>query len=211
MSGIEAVVSDFGGVLTTPLLDAFAASNREAGVPLDALGRALAALAARDGTHPLHELEKGALSEADFLAALQRELAADLGREVDLRDFGAIYFAQLAPNEAMLAHLASVRERGVRLALCTNNVREWEPRWRAMLPVDELFEVVVDSAFVGTRKPELEIYAVTLDRLGCPAAACLFVDDVQVNCEGARAAGMRTVHFRDSAQAIAEIDAALAS
>jgi putative hydrolase of the HAD superfamily len=78
-----------------------------------------------------------------------------------------------------------------------------------MLPVDEIFETVVDSAFVGCRKPESQIYGITLDRIAMPAEACLFVDDVEVNCEGARRAGMTAVHFQDNAQAISEIQAAL--
>ena len=77
------------------------------------------------------------------------------------------------------------------MAMLTNNVREWEPLWRSMLPVDEIFELVVDSGFVGCRKPEPRIYELTLERLGVPAEACLFVDDVEVNCEGARKAGMQ--------------------
>ena len=48
-------------------------------------------------------------------------------------------------------------------------MREWEPLWRSKLPIDEVFDVVVDSAFVGTRKPEPEIYAITLERLGAAA------------------------------------------
>ena len=71
------------------------------------------------------------------------------------------------------------------MAMLTNNVREWEPLWRPMLPVDEIFETVVDSGFVGCRKPEPRIYALTLERVGAEAEACLFVDDVEVNCEGA--------------------------
>ena len=91
------------------------------------------------------------------------------------------------------------------MAMLTNNVREWEPLWRSMLPVDEIFEIVVDSGFVGSRKPEARIYQLTLERIEAPAEACLFVDDVALNCEGARRAGMRAVHFRDNEQAIAEI------
>ena len=75
------------------------------------------------------------------------------------------------------------------MGMLTNNVREWEPLWRAMLPVDEIFETVVDSGFVGCRKPEPEIYELTLERLGgVPADQCLFVDDVDVNCAAAREA-----------------------
>ena len=60
------------------------------------------------------------------------------------------------------------------MALLTNNVREWEPLWRSMLPVDEIFELVVDSGFVGYRKPDREIYDLTLERLGGtnPVNAC---------------------------------------
>ena len=78
-----------------------------------------------------------------------------------------------------------------------------------MAPVDEIFELVVDSAFVGMRKPDREIYDLTLARLGVPAGECLFVDDMEVNCVAAREAGMRAVVYRDPEQAIAEIRAEL--
>ena len=95
------------------------------------------------------------------------------------------------------------------MALLTNNVREWEPRWRAMLPVDEIFSVVVDSGFVGMRKPERGIYELTVERLGVPAAECLFLDDIELNCDAARSLGMTAVVFRDTTQAIADCEAAL--
>jgi putative hydrolase of the HAD superfamily len=97
------------------------------------------------------------------------------------------------------------------MALLTNNVREWEPHWRTMLPVDEIFELVVDSAFVGVRKPDRAIYELTLERLGDGIAPgdCLFVDDVLVNVEAARGLGMTAVHFQTNGQAIPEIRAAL--
>jgi putative hydrolase of the HAD superfamily len=75
-----------------------------------------------------------------------------------------------------------------------------------MLPIDEIFDVVVDSAFVGTRKPEPRIYEITLERLGVPAQAALLIDDVEPNCAAARELGMRAVWFRDTDQAIAEIE-----
>jgi putative hydrolase of the HAD superfamily len=105
--------------------------------------------------------------------------------------------------------MRELKGRGLRMAMLTNNVREWEAMWRAMLPVDEIFEIVVDSAFVGCRKPEPRIYEITLERLGLPAEACLFIDDILVNVEGARAIGLYAVHFQDNEQAIAEIRAAV--
>jgi putative hydrolase of the HAD superfamily len=209
VSSIEAVISDFGGVLTTPLLHAFAALQDEDGLEPESLGAALRHVAERDGAHPLFELECGRMTERDFLGRLADQLREDLGRDVRLHGFAERYFGQLRPNDKMLAFLAGLGDRGYRLALLTNNVREWEPRWRAMLPVDELFEVVVDSAFVGMRKPEPAIYALTCERLGVEPARCLFVDDVKRNCDAAADAGMRAVWFRDTAQAIAEMRAAL--
>ena len=101
------------------------------------------------------------------------------------------------------------KRSGHRMAMLTNNVQEWEPLWRTMLPVDEIFELVIDSGWVGYRKPERQIYEITLERLGLPATACLFVDDLEVNIEAARELGMRAVHFRDNEQATSEIRAAL--
>jgi putative hydrolase of the HAD superfamily len=105
--------------------------------------------------------------------------------------------------------MRSLRARGYKLAICTNNVREWETRWRSKLPVDEIFDTVVDSAFVGTRKPEPRIYELTLERLGVEAAAAVLVDDIEANCTGARELGIHAVWFRSSDQAIAEIEALL--
>jgi len=110
----------------------------------------------------------------------------------------------------MIELMRELKASGLRMAMLTNNVQEWEPLWRPMLPVDEIFETVVDSGFVGCRKPESQIYALTLERIAMPAEACLFVDDVKVNCEGAEKAGMTAVHFQDNEQAVAEIRAALA-
>jgi putative hydrolase of the HAD superfamily len=209
VSRIEALVSDFGGVLTTPLVESFAALQGDSDVDLQAVGMAMARVAQEDGANPLFELETGRMSEDDFLARLGGALSANLGREVELHGFGERYFANLHPNEELIAYFRSLRERGLRLALLTNNVREWEPLWRAKLPVDELFELVVDSAFVGMRKPDPEIYSLTLERLGLPAEACLFLDDIDVNVTTARELGMSAIHFVDTAQAIAEIEAAL--
>jgi putative hydrolase of the HAD superfamily len=204
------VISDFGGVLTSPLMHAFNLVQDDLDVPVEAYGKAMAHSLERDGVHPLFALERGEITEAQFLARLERGLAAALGREVHLHGFGARLMEALEPNQELFERYAALRrERGMRFALCTNNVREWEPLWRAKLPIDDVFEVVVDSAFVGTRKPEPEIYAITLERLGLPGAACAFVDDVAVNVEAARDAGMAGIVYRGTAQAITELEALL--
>jgi putative hydrolase of the HAD superfamily len=207
----SAVVSDFGGVLTVPLLEGFARYEARSGVSAQLIGQAIARATEADGKNPLHELEVGALSEGEFLATLEREASAIADRPVELARFGEEYMAGLDPNAELFAYYRGLHERGVRLALLTNNVREWEPYWRSKLPIDEIFEVVVDSGFVGIRKPDPAIYALTLERLGLPAGACVFVDDLEHNVVAARELGFAGVHHRETADTIAAVDAALAA
>jgi putative hydrolase of the HAD superfamily len=206
---IQAIISDFGGVLTSALVDSFVGVLGPSGVSLEDLGKAMAALAEREGTNPLVELETGRLTEQRFMNALSDELSARRGSRVELGGFGERYFRHLEPNERLIDYMRELGQRGYRLAICTNNVREWEARWRAMLPVDEIFDVVVDSAFVGARKPERRIYEITLERLGTSPEATLFIDDVDVNCQAARELGMPAIQFRSTDQAIEAIEAAL--
>jgi putative hydrolase of the HAD superfamily len=205
---IRAVISDFGGVLTTPLSAGFLAYQEEAGVSLEELGRATQRAAEAYGEHPLYALERGEITEAEFA----RRLAEQLSDGFDLARLRRLYFDRIEPNPPMIRYIGELRERGLRTALLTNNVREWAPLWRAKVPeLEEIFELVVDSAFVGMRKPERRIYELTLERLGggLRAEECLFVDDLDLNCEAARALGMTAVRFEDSEQAIVELESAL--
>jgi putative hydrolase of the HAD superfamily len=208
---IEAVVSDFGGVLTTPLMGSFLALQDAHGVSVEDFGASMRAAAdSGDGEIPLYKLERGEISESIFLEMMRDGLEPRLGHRPELHRFRHVFFEALDPNEPMIDLMRECRRRGRRMAMLTNNVQEWEPLWRTMLPVDEIFETVVDSGFVGYRKPERQIYEITLERLGLPASACLFVDDLEVNCEAARELGFTAVHYREPDQAIAEVRAALA-
>ena len=209
MSAVEAVICDFGGVLTSPLLESFAGLMQSSGISLESVGKAMATIAERNGSNPLFELETGRVTEAAFFDAISEQLSAESGSHVSLDGFGERYFQQLTPNEPMIEYMRELRGRGHKMAICTNNIREWEAHWRAMLPVDEIFDVVVDSAFVGSRKPEPRIYEITLERLGATPDQAVFVDDVEVNCEGARQLGITAIRFRSTEQAIEQIEAAL--
>jgi putative hydrolase of the HAD superfamily len=207
---IKAVVCDFGGVLTSPLIESFAAFQDQTGISGAVLGEAMQTLAERDGAHPLYELETGRITEADFLERIASTLEPVLGHRPEMHRFSEIYFEALQPNEPMIELMREIKRSGRRMALLTNNVREWEPLWRTMLPVDEIFEFVVDSGFVGIRKPDPPIYEMTIARLsGVSAENCLFVDDLAPNIETARAIGMNAVQFRANEQAIPEIRAIL--
>jgi putative hydrolase of the HAD superfamily len=204
----DVLICDFGGVLTTPLQEGFLAYQEESGVSLEELGKAIGRAAKEHGDHPLFVLERGEITEAEFRARIEPHLEDGF----DLARLRSLYFDRLEPNGPMIEFVRGLRGRGVRAALLTNNVREWEPLWRSKLPeVDELFELVVDSAFVGLRKPDPAIFELTLERLGGIAPErCVFVDDLDVNCEAARALGMAAVRFENAEQAIPEVESALA-
>jgi|SRR5688572_22941183 len=203
----DVLICDFGGVLTTPLQEGFLAYQEESGVSLEELGKAMGRAAEEHGEHPLFVLERGEISEREFRERIERHLEDGF----DLARLRALYFERLEPNRPMIDFVRDVRERGVRAALLTNNVREWEPLWRSKLPeIDELFDVVVDSAFVGLRKPDPAIFELTLAELGgVPPERCVFVDDLDVNCDAAGELGMAAVRFEDAGQAIPAIEAFL--
>jgi putative hydrolase of the HAD superfamily len=203
----DILICDFGGVLTTPLQEGFLAYQEESGVSLEELGKAMGRVAEEHGDHPLFVLERGEITEAEFRARIERHLEDGF----DLARLRTLYFERLEPNPAMIEFVRGLRGRAVRTALLTNNVREWEPLWRAKLPeIDELFEVVVDSAFVGLRKPDPAILELTLERLGGVAPErCVFLDDLDVNCAAARELGMAAVRFESAEQAMHAVESAL--
>jgi putative hydrolase of the HAD superfamily len=202
----DALICDFGGVLTTPLQAGFLAYQEEAGLSLEELGSAMARAAEEHGENPLFALERGEITESEFWGRVQRHV----GGGIDLTRLRELFFERLLPNTPMIDFVRELRGRDVRAALLTNNVREWEPLWRAKLPeVEELFDVIVDSAFVGLRKPDPEIYTLTLERLGgVEPERCVFVDDVELNCDTARELGMEAIRFESAEQAIPELERA---
>ncbi len=206
---LRAVISDFGGVLTNRLIEAFAAFQDETGITTEQLGRGMQRVSERDGEYPLFRLERGEITERDFLDDLSWGLEPELGHRPTLHRFREIYFDALHANEPMLDLMRELRNRGFRMAILTNNVREWEELWRSKLPLDEIFELIVDSAWVGMRKPDPAIYLLTVERLddGLEPPECLFVDDNEPNVEAARELGMTAIHFRSNEQAIGEIRA----
>jgi putative hydrolase of the HAD superfamily len=175
----RALISDFGGVLTSPLQEGFLAYQEESGVSLVELGKAMAKAAEQDGDHPLFVLERGEITELEF----RERIEAHLESGFDLTRLRTLYFERLKTNRRMIDFIAQVRRRGTRTALLTNNVR----------------------------KPDPAIYELTLERLGgVEAGDCVFVDDLEVNCETARQLGMSAVRFVDADQAIPQIESALA-
>lgn len=205
MTRIEMVISDFGGVLTTPLGEAFLAFQDRVGISPENFRTAMKETMEKTGKHPLFELECGRITEADFDDQMATALEPHVGHRPDIRQFGIDLFGKLEINSEMIDLIREVRRDGLRTSLLTNNVKEWESLWREMLPVDELFETVVDSGFVGIRKPDPRIYELLLGRVELPPEACIFIDDMKINCDAASELGIHAVHFRETAQTRTEV------
>jgi putative hydrolase of the HAD superfamily len=130
---------------------------------------------------------------------------ADSGVAVDLSRFGERWFAGRPPNHSWVRRLREFRERGVFVGLLSNMPPSWDEQWRRMVS-PELFDDVVLSFQVGSRKPDPEIFALAVRRCGVPAEECVLVDDLPENCAGARATGWQAVHFTDADAAATELD-----
>jgi putative hydrolase of the HAD superfamily len=97
-------------------------------------------------------------------------------------------------REEVVERARAVKASGVRTALVTNNVAEFGDGWRSMIPVDELFDVVIDSSRAGVRKPDPAIFRAALDALDVTASTSVFLDDYMGNVTAARALGLRAIH-----------------
>ncbi|HEY0506605.1 MAG TPA: HAD-IA family hydrolase [Blastococcus sp.] len=205
-STVTAVVFDLGGVLTESPMTAFAAYEREAGLP-DGLIRQLNSI--DPDTNAWARFERNELDVAGFSAAFEAEATA-LGHRLDAARVLAALRGELRPS--MVAAVATLRDAGLPLALLSNNVAPME-RTGPVGALLGLFDTVVESSVEGVRKPEPEIYRRTLTRLseavGRPIEAtdCAYLDDLGINLKPARALGFSTIKVVDPDAALAELSA----
>ena len=202
----EAVLFDFGGVFTQSPFEAVRLHGDELGADPELVLGVLFGDYDQDGDHPWHRLERGEIALADARVEIN-ELAA--ARGLDFDPFGA--FAKFGTGghmaDAMVERTRKLRADGIRTALVTNNVREFGDGWRSLVPVDELFEVVIDSSHAGVRKPDPKIFRLALDALEVTPERSLFLDDFPGNVAAANALGMRGILVgTDRLAAIAELD-----
>lgn len=205
MSGLRggqvAVWTDFGGVLTPPVSETLADFGQRLGVAPDVLRAAMVAVGAAHGTDMMAPLDTPLMTEDEWTHEVERTLRAGWGVDADLSHFADRWFADRPANEEWVACLRDLRTQGCFVGLLSNMVPAWERHWRALVPPDGLFDDLVLSYLVGSRKPEAEIFALAARRAGVPPSNCVLVDDLPVNCRGAEAAGWHAVHFTTTAEA----------
>jgi putative hydrolase of the HAD superfamily len=228
---IEAVIWDYGGVISSPLFRGIGRFEADMGYPegsvLELIFGESAYIGSEGGgdpcdgappeaasavTHDWHRLETGEIGLDEYMAGVVERAPQVLGRPIDLDAYRQ--FTRDMPlgiHWPVVHRIRRLQTEGLKLALLTNNVKEFGSAWRATFPVDELFEVVVDSSEVGVRKPDRRIYLLTCERLAVEPAAAVFVDDNRGNVEAARAVGMEAIQFgEDPLAVISALDAILA-
>lgn len=203
-----AVWTDFGGVVTAPVDATFRDFSNRAGVPVHALKEAMRLVGEAHGTDSMGVLDIPLLDETAWAHEVEKELDRTFGIVADLENFGDRWFADRPANQPWIKQLAAFRSRGLFVGLLTNLPPSWERHRRHMID-DECLDAIVCSHEVHSRKPEPQMYRVAAERAGRPPGACILVDDLKKNCAGAAAAGWHTVHFRESDQAAAEVEAVI--
>jgi putative hydrolase of the HAD superfamily len=204
----RALIVDWGGVLTSSLRDTMTAWCEADGLDygqvrgslkdwaVDASGAELAG-------NPIHALERGEVTTADF----EREMAVRLrrtdGLPVDAAGLLERMFRGFTPVPSIAEAMRRVKSAGFATALLSNSWGNEYPRegWT------DMFDVVVISGEVGMRKPEPRIFTHTVDLLGVEARQCVFVDDLRPNVAAAEALGMTGIVHEDPERTLIELEA----
>lgn len=206
----EAVLFDFAGVLTQPMLEAFAPAVIRSGVDMGDMARSMGELFLGEGDtdSPTHRLERGELTLEAFIDSFDGT-DKKIVQQFLLPESDTYLMTGFEPHAEMLELVKDIRSAGMGTAVVSNNVCEWQPAWETALPTPQLFDELVFSWQVGCRKPNPDIYNLALDRLGVAAERAVFLDDSANMVEGAKAAGLTGVLVDVHGRAIAETRALL--
>lgn len=200
---IKAALFDFGGVILSSPFEAFAAFERERGLP-DRFLRTVNATNPDDNAWAKLERSEVTLDEFGDLFAAESKA---LGHEVDGRHVIGMLMGELRP--AMVEAVRRCTER-LKTGLLTNNFVTGNghvDRENEMGRVMAMFDVVVESSQVGVRKPDPRFYEIACTQLEIDPSEAVFLDDLGINLKPARALGMTTIKVEDPAVAIAELEA----
>jgi putative hydrolase of the HAD superfamily len=202
----EAVIWDFGGVLTTSPFEAFARFETERGLPADIIRRTNAA------NHLENAWARFERAEVD-IETFDRLFAAEsraLGAEVRGKDVLPLLAGDLRPEmvEALRHIKLSFKTGCITNNLPANAIGSAGGRTLYIAEVMALFDHIIESAKIGLRKPDPKIYRMMVDALGVDPKRCIYLDDLGINLKPAREMGMTTIKVSDAKQAIAELEAA---
>jgi putative hydrolase of the HAD superfamily len=203
---LQAVIWDFGGVLTTSPFEAFSRFESERGLPADIIRRTNAQ------NHWHNAWAKFERAEVD-LETFDQLFAAEslaLGAEVRGKDVLPLLSGDLRPEmiEALRRVGTSLKTGCITNNLPANAIGSEAGRSLYITEVMALFDHVIESAKIGLRKPDPRIYQMMVEALGVDPARCVYLDDLGVNLKPAREMGMTTIKVLNAPQALAELEAA---
>jgi epoxide hydrolase-like predicted phosphatase len=205
---IRGVIFDWGGVITTPIADTVLAWLETERISRDSYTAAMRpwvrqAYGPDQSESPIHALERGEISDAEFEQTLAAALVDLDGGPVPSAGLLKRMFAGSQIQPEMLDLIAELRQRGLRTGLLSNS---WGSRLSYPYQmIDELFDDAVISGDVGMRKPEERIFRLSAQRLGVSPAEAIFVDDVEGNIVAAKALGFGVVHHSDPVSTRAQL------
>jgi putative hydrolase of the HAD superfamily len=203
---IEAVIWDFGGVLTTSPFEAFARFEAERGLPIDIIRRTNAANHLENAWAKFERAE----IDADMFDELFAAETRTLGVEVRGKDVLPLLSGDLRPDmvEALRQIKGKFKTGCITNNLPANSMGSKAGRSLYVAEVMFLFDHVIESAKIGLRKPDPRIYKMMTDALGVDPKRCVYLDDLGVNLKPAREMGMKTVKVVSALQAIRDLEAA---
>ena len=205
---IEAVIWDFGGVFTSSPFEAFARYETENGVPKDLIRRVNST---NPDTNAWALFERNEIDTRGFDELFLAESTA-LGHPVPGRDVLPLLSGSVRP--AMVAALKACKQR-FKVGCITNNmVSHHSPgadapqrAAGAMGQIMPLFDQIIESSKAGVRKPDPKIYLMMCDLLAVAPSACIYLDDLGINCKPAAALGMAAIKVVSVEQTLAELSA----
>jgi putative hydrolase of the HAD superfamily len=204
MTTYRAAIFDIGGVLTHSPVTRIQQYCLEQAIPDDVR---YAIFAPDDG--PWSRFERSELTREQFAAEFDAHVTR-CGTAARGTSFMEWFFVGFGERPEMVAVVKHLRGK-VKLGSITNNVARDEPAQRRTSGIDlpSLFDVVVESAIEGIRKPDPRIYRLACERLGVEPTEAVFLDDLGSNLKGAKALGMHTIKVDATASAIDDLEAAL--
>jgi len=198
----RAVLFDLGGVVVGSPLHAIAAYEEELGIPAGFVNRVVVGTGSEGAWS---RLERGELTLEPFYEAFDRECAA-AGCALSARTLMERVAGATAPRPAMLEAIRRIRDRGLIAGAITNN---WVAEEGSAGSLRHLFDLVVESAVEGMRKPDPRIFNIACERLGIQARDAVFLDDIGANLKAARSLGMATIKVVEPGVALAELEGLL--
>jgi putative hydrolase of the HAD superfamily len=203
---IEAVIWDFGGVLTSSPFEAFARFETERGLPADIIRRTNAN---NHWENAWAKFERAEVDTETFDQLFAMESLA-LGAEVRGKDVLPLLSGDFRPEmiEALKRVAAKFKTGCITNNLPANAIGSASGRSLYIAEVMALFDHIIESAKIGLRKPDPRIYRMMVDALGVDPRGCVYLDDLGVNLKPARDMGMTTIKVVNAPQAIAELEAA---